>query len=88
MKQRRTCEGLAPAFDSSRRAARRKDLPASARVNQARNLLLNPNYHLSEISSELGFDSVKQFQQVFERITGEPLRAYRIPFPRALPYRR
>ena len=53
------------------------------RVNRAKSFLLNPNYDVAEISSELGFTSVKQFEWAFTKVTGKPLRAYRVPLPAA-----
>jgi AraC-like DNA-binding protein len=52
------------------------------RVDKAKNLLLNPNYYFSEIASELGFESLGQFNEAFKRIVGEPPRAYCTRLPR------
>ena len=53
------------------------DYVTSIRVEKAKNLLLNPNYNFSEIASELGFDSLGQFNEAFIRVVGEPPHSYR-----------
>jgi Helix-turn-helix domain len=58
------------------------DSLACVRVEKAKNLLLNPNYYFSEIASELGFESLGQFNEVFKRIVGEPPRVYCTRLPR------
>jgi AraC-like DNA-binding protein len=60
------------------------DYLASVRVEKARNLLLNPNYYFIELASELGFESLGQFNQAFTRIVGEPPHAYRARLPAML----
>ena len=63
------------------------ELFASARVKKAKNLLLNPNYDLIEIVSELGFESLSDFSREFTSIVGEPPRAYRARLPGLDAYR-
>lgn len=53
------------------------DYLARVRVDESRNLLLNPNLRISDIASEVGFKSVKHFSRVFKRIVGRPPGAYR-----------
>lgn len=53
------------------------DYLARVRVEESRNLLLNPNLRIRDISSEVGFKSVKHFSRVFKRIVGRPPSAYR-----------
>jgi nicotinamidase/pyrazinamidase len=57
------------------------DYIASVRVENAKNLLLNLNYYFMEIASELGFESIGQFNQSFTRTVGEPSHAYRARLP-------
>jgi AraC-like DNA-binding protein len=42
---------------------------------------LNPNYYITEIASELGFESLGHFNQAFTRMVGEPPHAYRTRLP-------
>ena len=51
------------------------------RIEKAKNLLLNPDYYFSEIATELGFESLGQFNQAFKRLVGESPRAYRAGLP-------
>jgi AraC-like DNA-binding protein len=53
------------------------DYLARVRVEESRNLLLNPNLRIRDIASEAGFKSVKHFSRVFKRIVGQPPGAYR-----------
>lgn len=53
------------------------DYVARVRVEESRNLLLNPNLRITDIASEVGFKSVKHFSRVFKRIVGRPPGAYR-----------
>ncbi len=41
------------------------------RIENAKNLLLNPNFRVSEIAYEVGFQSLTHFNRVFKRIVGE-----------------
>lgn len=50
---------------------------ARVRVEQARELLLNPNLHVSEIAFAVGFQSVPHFNRVFKKLTGAAPGAYR-----------
>jgi AraC-like DNA-binding protein len=51
------------------------------RVEQAKNLLLNPNYRISEIAYEVGFKSLTHFNRVFLKISGESPTEYRHRLP-------
>ena len=42
------------------------DYVTSIRVEKAKNLLLNPNYYFSEIASELGCESLGEFNEAFK----------------------
>jgi AraC-like DNA-binding protein len=53
------------------------DYVARVRVEESRNLLLNPNLRIKDIACEVGFKSVKHFSRVFKRIVGRPPGAYR-----------
>ena len=55
------------------------------RLNKAKDLLLNPNYELSEIAAELGFSSLSNFEEAFARWTGEPVSTYRSSPPLETP---
>jgi AraC-like DNA-binding protein/ligand-binding sensor protein len=57
------------------------DYVARVRVEESRNLLLNPNLPIKDIASEVGFKSVKHFSRVFKRIVGRPPGAYRALAP-------
>lgn len=50
---------------------------ARVRVDQARELLLNPNLHVSEIAFAVGFQSIPHFNRVFKKLTGTAPGAYR-----------
>jgi AraC-like DNA-binding protein/ligand-binding sensor protein len=50
---------------------------ARTRIEKARNLLQNPNLHISEIAFEVGFQSLSQFNRRFKKITGQSPRDYR-----------
>lgn len=52
-----------------------------ARVERAKNLLLNPNLRVSEIAFEVGFQSLTHFNRVFRRIEGQAPTAYRKSLP-------
>ena len=55
-----------------------------ARIEKAKELLLNSNYDISEIAADLGFASLSQFNQAFKLIFGETPRAYRARLPNKL----
>jgi AraC-like DNA-binding protein len=48
-----------------------------ARVDKAKNLLLNPNLQVSEIAFEIGFQSLTHFNRVFKKLTGHSPSGYR-----------
>ena len=41
------------------------------RIENARNLLLNPNLRVSEIAYEVGFQSLTHFNRVFKKVLGQ-----------------
>jgi YesN/AraC family two-component response regulator len=41
------------------------------RIENARNLLLNPNLRISEIAYEVGFQSLTHFNRVFKKVLGQ-----------------
>jgi AraC-like DNA-binding protein len=47
------------------------------RVENAKNLLLNPNYRISEIAFEVGFQSLTHFNRAFKKVSGESPTEYR-----------
>jgi AraC-like DNA-binding protein/ligand-binding sensor protein len=53
------------------------DYVARLRVEKAKNLLLNPNFRVREVASEVGFQSLSQFNRAFHRIVGMSPRTYR-----------
>ena len=59
------------------------DYLSRCRVENAKNLLLNPNLRISEIAYEVGFQSLTHFNRVFRRITGESPTIYRSHLARA-----
>ena len=50
---------------------------ARVRVEQAKNLLLNPNMQVSEVAFAVGFQSVPHFNRVFKKLHGETPGTYR-----------
>ena len=50
------------------------------RVEKSRNLLLNPNLRVSEIASEVGFQSLTHFNRMFKRVLGSSPTDYRLQF--------
>jgi len=48
------------------------------RVERAKQLLLNPNLHVSEIAFEVGFQSLPHFNRMFKKILGQSPTAYRL----------
>ena len=57
------------------------DYLSRARVERAKNLLLNPNLRVSEIAFEVGFQSLTHFNRVFRRIEGQAPTNYRKSLP-------
>ena len=53
------------------------------RVEKTRNLLLNPNYRVSEIAFDVGFQSVTHFNRAFKKINGQSPTEYRRHLPSA-----
>jgi AraC-like DNA-binding protein len=47
------------------------------RIENARNLLLNPNLRISEIAYEVGFQSLTHFNRVFKKIVGQSPSEFR-----------
>ncbi|HMJ91788.1 MAG TPA: helix-turn-helix domain-containing protein [Candidatus Acidoferrum sp.] len=59
------------------------DYLSRIRIENAKNLLLNPNLRISEIAYEVGFQSLTHFNRVFKRIVGESPTEYRGQLARA-----
>lgn len=53
------------------------DYVARHRVERAKELLVNPNYRISEIAFEVGFQSLTHFNRSFKRVVGESPSEYR-----------
>lgn len=53
------------------------DYVARRRVGEARTMLQNPKFRISEAAFEVGFQSLSQFNRSFHRIAGMSPRAYR-----------
>ncbi len=53
------------------------DFVSRLRIENAKNLLLNPNLRISEIAYEVGFQSLTHFNRVFKRIAGQSPTGYR-----------
>ena len=53
------------------------DYVARHRIEKAKNLLLNPNFRISEIAFEVGFQCLTHFNRAFRRIAGESPTEYR-----------
>jgi len=53
-----------------------------ARIEKARNLLLNPNLRISEIAYEVGFQSLTHFNRVFKKLAGQSPTEYRAQLAR------
>jgi AraC-like DNA-binding protein len=47
------------------------------RIENAKNLLLNPNLRISEIAYQVGFQSLTHFNRVFKKVVGESPTDYR-----------
>jgi len=50
---------------------------SGVRVEKAKTLLLNPNYRVSEIAYEVGFQSLTHFNRVFKNVAGQSPTEYR-----------
>ena len=50
---------------------------ARVRIEDSKNLLLNPNLRISEIAYEVGFQSLTHFNRVFKKLLGESPTDYR-----------
>jgi AraC-like DNA-binding protein/ligand-binding sensor protein len=48
------------------------------RIENAKNLLLNPNLRISEIAYQVGFQSLTHFNRVFKKVVGESPTEYRV----------
>jgi YesN/AraC family two-component response regulator len=48
------------------------------RIENAKNLLLNPNLRISEIAYQVGFQSLTHFNRVFKKVVGEAPTEYRV----------
>jgi AraC-like DNA-binding protein len=53
------------------------DYVSRVRIENAKNLLLNPNLRVSEIAYEVGFQSLTHFNRVFKKIIGQSPTEYR-----------
>jgi AraC-like DNA-binding protein/ligand-binding sensor protein len=53
------------------------DYVSRVRIENAKNLLLNPNLRISEIAYEVGFQSLTHFNRVFKKIIGQSPTEYR-----------
>ncbi len=53
------------------------DYVARARVEDARQRLLNPNMRISEVAYEVGFQSLTQFNRTFKRVFGQSPSEFR-----------
>jgi AraC-like DNA-binding protein/ligand-binding sensor protein len=53
------------------------DYVSRTRIENAKNLLLNPNLRVSEIAYEVGFQSLTHFNRVFKKIIGQSPTEYR-----------
>jgi AraC-like DNA-binding protein len=51
------------------------------RIERSKNLLLNPNLHVSEVAYEVGFQSLTHFNRVFKKISGRTPTSYRTRLP-------
>jgi AraC-like DNA-binding protein len=58
------------------------DYVSRVRIENARNLLLNPNLRVSEIAYEVGFQSLTHFNRVFKKIIGQSPTEYRAKLAR------
>jgi AraC-like DNA-binding protein len=53
------------------------DYVSRLRIENAKNLLLNPNLRVSEIAYEVGFQSLTHFNRVFKKVIGQSPTEYR-----------
>jgi len=53
------------------------------RIEQSKNLLLNPNLRVSEIAYTTGFQSLTHFNRIFKKMVGESPTLYRARPPKA-----
>lgn len=53
------------------------DYVSRVRIENAKNLLLNPNLRVSEIAYEVGFQSLTHFNRVFKKVLGQSPTEYR-----------
>jgi len=53
------------------------DYVSRARIEKAKNLLLNPNLRVSEIAYQVGFQSLTHFNRVFKKVSGQSPSRYR-----------
>ena len=53
------------------------DYVSRVRIENSKNLLLNPNLRISEIAYEVGFQSLTHFNRVFKKIVGQSPTEYR-----------
>jgi AraC-like DNA-binding protein/ligand-binding sensor protein len=53
------------------------DYLSRIRIEKSKNLLLNPNLHVSEIAFEVGFQSLTHFNRVFKKALGQSPTHYR-----------
>jgi AraC-like DNA-binding protein len=53
------------------------DYVSRVRIENAKNLLLNPNLRVSEIACEVGFQSLTHFNRVFKKVMGQSPTEYR-----------
>jgi AraC-like DNA-binding protein len=53
------------------------DYVSRVRIENAKNLLLNPNLRVSEIAYEVGFQSLTHFNRVFKKVIGQSPTEYR-----------
>jgi AraC-like DNA-binding protein len=59
------------------------DYLARARIEKAKELLLDPNARVSEIVFEVGFQSITHFNRIFKRHVGKSPTEYRKSLPKA-----
>jgi len=59
------------------------DYVSRVRIENAKNLLLNPNLRISEIAYDVGFQSLTHFNRVFKKIVGQSPTEYRGQLARA-----
>src|SRR6185436_10508331 len=58
------------------------DYVSRVRIENAKNLLLNPNLRVSEIAFASGFQSLTHFNRVFRRLCGISPTGYRLKLPK------